>query len=334
MEEEGIGKRAGCGGAEVGPGTIVGGDKGLAGDVAGGGHERTVADELVERGVGREKPHAGQARVDRRGKRRIEAGDAVLGDGDREKFDGGGGSLGDIGEARHHDGKGFIGTILALAKRCHGLLVGGIAHEVETPDALDGDDGAGVEQGRDVFPEALRCRGGERGRVGDGRVLFQPRGGTTVIAADRLGVVAAVGGVGVLVVAGGAHGEIHHRRARPVVGEIPDDRQPRATISARDKRVVVAPVGGVVEFAATVLAHRGIRGKKRLRCALAVGGGDDEPGLILNGGNTLRVCETYKCQRRHIRRDVTGGGGELLGRALEFHNNVRVGVGNPTGYCV
>ena len=65
----------------------------------------------------------------------------------------------------------------------------------------------------------------------------EPRARAADGAGVGLGVVAAVAGIVVLGLAGGAHREAGHRRARPVVRDAADDREARAAVGAVGERV-------------------------------------------------------------------------------------------------
>ena len=63
-------------------------------------------------------------------------------------------------------------------------------------------------------------------------------------ASNRLGVKAAIGRVVILGLAGGAEGELGHGGPRPIVGQLADDRPPRAAIRAIRERIAIAPLVG------------------------------------------------------------------------------------------
>ena len=103
-------------------------------------------------------------------------------------------------------------------------------------------------------------------------------------AAGGLGVVAAVGDVGVLAMAVFAHGERPHGGALPVVGHALDNGEPRPAVGAVEKGVAVPSVLGVSHLPQTVLtdahvrAHLGVR--ERLPHA-----GQDVKARLSRGGN-------------------------------------------------
>ncbi len=78
-------------------------------------------------------------------------------------------------------------------------------------------------------------------------------------AGVRLGVVAPIRGVVVLAQTLGALGEGRHRAPLPVVRHRLDDREAGSAVRARDERVAVAPVGGIVELGGACRAHRHVR---------------------------------------------------------------------------
>ena len=51
-----------------------------------------------------------------------------------------------IGKAAHHNGKRLVAAALATAQLDHRLLIGGVAGQMESAQALDGDNTAAGQQ--------------------------------------------------------------------------------------------------------------------------------------------------------------------------------------------
>ena len=113
--------------------------------------------------------------------------------------------------------------------------------------------------------------------------------------------------VGILRGALGAHGKTIHRRGRSVIRQRSDDGKARAAVSAVDKGVVIASVGGIEQLAQTIVAGGDIgRDERRVR------------GLILRcydaktlfiGGIPTVDCQVHNldmlyagCRRRMLRK--------------------------------
>ena len=122
----------------------------------------------------------------------------------------------------------------------------------------------------------------------------------------------------------GAHGKAIHRRGRSVIGQRLDDGKARSAIGAVDKGVVKASVGGVEQFAQTVVA-RGDVGRderrvgglilRRHNAKALLAGGVPVAGCqvhkldMLNAGRGRRVLrqrgdKAVKCLDRSMRLDV------------------------------
>ena len=118
------------------------------------------------------------------------------------------------------------------------------------------------------------ARGQQRRRRGDriavtlaaGRVE-QAQPGAAGGAAHRLSVEPAVGRVGVLGRALGAQAEARHRGQRPVVGDVPHDREPRPAVRAVDERVAEPAVGRIGQLGQAVGAGRAVGRDQRLAAA-------------------------------------------------------------------
>ena len=147
--------------------------------------------------------------------------------------------------------------MLARAEPRDRVLVRGVAGQVIAAESLDGDDRAGAER-RDALLERNR----------------EPWPADR--ARDRLRVEAPVGRILVLAPALGTQRKAGHRRARPVVRDVDDDREARPALRAVDERVAVAAIGRVEELGEAVVAGRDVgRDQRTATGALA----RDDPEL-------------------------------------------------------
>ena len=153
--------------------------------------------------------------------------------------------------SRGHHGERPVLAVLAAAQGRHRALLPGVDREVVAAESLHRDDPA-LGSSRAVARDRVT---GQLGAAG----IEQPQPGTAGGTAHRLGVEAAVGGVGVLGPAVRAQREAGHRGARPVVGHRGHDRVPRPAVRAVDERVPEPPVGRVVQLAQAVGAGGGVR---------------------------------------------------------------------------
>ncbi len=154
-------------------------------------------------------------------------------------------------EVGHHHCERLVATALASAQFGDGELVGRVARQVIAADALEREYAAVAQQLSGLLQPVRAV--GEPSVV---RPVAQRR--PAVGAAHRLGVEAAVGGVGVLAGTVVAHGEAGHRRGGAIVGQRADDGEPGPAVGAVDERVPVAPVGRVAQFGRAVRAHRDV----------------------------------------------------------------------------
>ena len=167
-----------------------------------------------------------------------------------------------------HDSKGLDWAVLELAQAGDGFFVFGVAGEVKAADALDGDDAAAGEGAAGAGDGVLTTTG----FIADDVEL-----GAAVVAADRLGVVAAAVGIRVFCGAVGAHGEFLHAGAFTVVGHGVEDGEARAAGGAVDKRMEVAAVRRVEEFFAAFVAGGDV-------------GGDEDVAALAGAFNDGKVC--------------------------------------------
>ena len=177
----------------------------------------------------------------------------------------------------HHDGEGLVVAGLAPAQLGHRVGVGGVDGQVVAAEALDGQDPALGQQGHRLVEGVVglgqqAAVGGEQGELG-----------AADRAGDGLGVEPAVGGVGVLGPAVGAHDEAGHGGRLPVVGDRPDDRVAGPAVGAVDERVAVAAVGGVEQLALAVGAGGDVDADRHRRRPLGPAVVDVEPRRARDG---------------------------------------------------
>ncbi len=96
-------------------------------------------------------------------------------------------------------------------------------------------------------------------------------------------VEAAVEGIVVFSLAGGAHGEVGHGGEGAVVGDVFDDGVTRAAVGAVGERVAVAPVGRVEDFGQTVGADADVGGDEGVGAGLGLAVDDGEVGCAVGG---------------------------------------------------
>ena len=141
----------------------------------------------------------------------------------------------------------------------------GIADKMESPHPLHGEDRARAEGSAGGADRVVAAATGRRGppcvSLGAG---VKPDHRPASRAADRLGMKAAVGRIGILANAVGAEGKGGERRRRSVVGERADDGKARAAVGAVGKRMAMAAVRGIVDLRQTGRAGGDV-GRKRRR---------------------------------------------------------------------
>ena len=98
-----------------------------------------------------------------------------------------------------------------------------------------------------------------------------------------LGVKAAIGGIVVLGLAGGAHAERRHGSVGPVVGDIADDGVARAAVGAVGEGVAEAAVGGAGEVVEALGTGGHVGGDQRELAGLGDAAVDDEFGRARGG---------------------------------------------------
>ncbi len=233
MQEEAVGDLA-----EPRHRLVVVGRQRLVGEVAGGHHQRAGAEAIeqqdVQRRVGQQ--HAVGCRVGRDGVRQ-RGGIVAVHDHDRSLRPGQQ-RLREVAHMREAADRRQVGrhhrqrlrlTVLPRAQATDRRDVVGVAGEVEAAEALDRDDPPRAHE---------LLGGGDRVRALAALALkHEAHARAAARAGDRLGVIAAVGDVGILRAALAAHREHAHRGLRAVVGHALDDREARAAVRAVDERV-------------------------------------------------------------------------------------------------
>ena len=226
------------------------------------------------------------------------------------------------GQVPAEHGQGLFGPVLAAAQPGHGGGVQGVAGQMDAPGALDGHDAPGGQR-------TLGRRDGVAG-------LFPPFGveikGPRPAhgAAVGLGVVASAADVAVFGGAGGAHGEPGHRGVGPVVGQRPQDREPRPAVGAVDEGVAVAPVGGVGQFLQAGGAGGQVGGGQGGR-GPGGAGQDGKPAVPAAARQRLHGQVLHHGQRgrrgaNRFHKAVQGGR-----RAFQFQFHPGGGVAGPAG---
>ena len=183
-----------------------------------------------------------------------------------------------------HQREGAILAALARAQLAHRALVGRSAGQVVAADALHGEDRA-VGQAPGCELDGVRPSGTRSEchlAAGVQQRHPRPAGRTRV----GLRMEAAVAGIVVFALAGGAHRECRHRREGPVVRDALHDREARAAVGAVHERVAVAAVGRILQLGQAVVAGGGVRRDERVRVAARDALDDAEVALPgrLDGG--------------------------------------------------
>ena len=155
-----------AGGNEMLPGKIVIGLDGLFAQVSAGHNQRVHAmrfcrgkQQMLKRGIGEHDAELGQ--IVRNGRRKCESIEGIshANTTPAQQHDGADAAgqqvalgvvdtaqaLG-IGKVAHHNGKRLVAAALVTAQLDYCLLVGGVASQMESAQALDGNNAAGLEQ--------------------------------------------------------------------------------------------------------------------------------------------------------------------------------------------
>ena len=204
----------------------------------------------------------------------------------------------DLLQAPGHDGERLRRALLSCPQPRDGRRILRVDGQHEPTDPLDGQDRPSRQHpaGRANRRVAGLVRAVRRDQR-DGR--------TTQRTGVGLGVKAPVPRVVVLGAAGSTEREGVHRRARPVVGERPHDRESRTTRGAIDEGIPKAAIVGIAQLAQAVGARPqigGDRGERRRACRSA---GDDAKRLVAKGGQR-RGLDRVDAGRRRRRRGQLG----------------------------
>lgn len=136
--------------------------------------------------------------------------------------------------------------------------------------------------------------------------------------------------VGILRGALGTHGKTIHRRGRSVIRQRSDDGKAWAAVSAVDKGVVIAAVGGIEQFAQAVVTGGDIGGDERRVHGLILRRYDTKDLLIVGIPSVgLQVCNgdmLYAGCRRRMLRKRGNKSIERIGRSmrLDVHAVARI----------
>ena len=108
---------------------------------------------------------------------------------------------------------------------------------------------------------------------------FQPDVRTTAPAGIRLRVKAPIQGIVILGLALGAHGKSGHRGLWPVVGNAARDSEARTAVRAIQKRIPIAPIRRVEQFAQAIGTGGGVCGNAGADPAKHLAGHDPKAWL-------------------------------------------------------
>ena len=304
--------------------------QGLAGRVAGRGHQGLADEQFVQRRIRQHHADIAQLGGDRRG----EAGaGAKRRDDDRAGRRGqqrqlgvvdGGQSPGGVDVGDHHR-EGLGRTMLAAAQLGDGGLVRGIAHQMETADALHRQDGAVVEQSPGADDRRAHESGGTL-RDGGPAALLQPQPRTAVETADRLRVMTPVARVRVLCGARRTHGELPHRGVRTVVGDVLDDGQPRPAVDARDEGVTEAPVARIVHLRQALRTRGHVRRQQRAGAVDPPRRENAETGFAIPDGQVALHVRQDAGQRRGVVKHLRDEGVDLRRLPLDLDEHFAIVV--------
>ena len=255
----------------------------LVGEVRARHHERRLgvgAQQVVKRGVGNHHAELRRARRDllRHGCPLAAAGDHHRSAGTGEERLLAGGQLDERAgglEVGRHERERLGVAMLSLAKRPDDLRKVRATCEVIAAESLEGHDPPGPQRlGRGGHGISRRAEGSRAARP-----VQEAGSGTALGAGVRLGVEATVAGVLVLPPALRTHLEMDHGGSRPVVGQAPGDREPRAAVGAVDERVPVAAIAGIEQLPDAVITGRRVGRKSRFGPARRSAREDAKPAL-------------------------------------------------------
>ena len=181
-----------------------------------------------------------------------------------------------------HDREWLVWSTLATTKLGQGRWVLRIAHQVISADALHCEDATGFDELGGALDRRQIAQGFNVGSKRNVRA--------TIVTANGLRVIAPIGGIVILPSTCRAHLEGNHRRVVPVIGQVGDNRDSWAAVSARDEWVAIPSVGRVEQFFDTVTTDRRVRRDQRSITVGLVAGSDRK--MICNKGSDLFGCHT------------------------------------------
>ena len=205
--------------------------------------------------------------------------------------------------------------MFALAQEVDGIFVGCVHTQVESANPLDRHD-LSTKKAPDGLSNRVgtlnRHLGGrlpphrrtQRVPAVDGGPGLKPDMRTTAPAGIRLRVKAAIERVVVFGLALGAHGKRSHRGLRPVVRDATRNGKARPAVGAVQKRITIAAVGGVEQFAKTIGAGGGVRGDTGTDPAEHLAGDDAE--ACLASGRQIAGCHRIDARQRRSLRSEAG----------------------------
>ena len=218
-----------------------------------------------------------------------------------------------------HEGQRFSLSLFALPQPRSVL---GQTGQVKAPQPLHRHNLA-LSQLRLGQPDGVALHGLSRPvQVGEG--------GAAVGAAGGLGVVAAVGDVGVLALAVFAHGERPHGGALPVIGHALDNGEPGPAVGAVEKGVAVPSVLGVSHLPQTVLTDAHVRAHLGVRGRLAHTG-QDVKSRLSRGGNGNGADPANAGQHRGLLLQKRHKLGHLVWLPLQLQLRPLGGVADEAG---
>jgi hypothetical protein len=148
-------------------------------------------------------------------------------------------------EGGHHDSQGFGRAPFAFSKPFYGQTIGGITGEVKSSQTFESDDRS---RSKEIGTLLYRFRiPGFPVRRGERILLFyrclgQPDPRTADGTGIGLGMKAAVRGIVIFRLTGRAHLERGHGGEGPVIRNVFDNGEPRATVRAVDEGIAIPPI--------------------------------------------------------------------------------------------
>ena len=251
------------------------------------------------------------------------------------------------GQIRHHQGQRFVRAPLAQAQQGHAAGGAGVTGQLETAQALEGQQTAvpqqegrprhGIPHGRcrrqglragPVRRGAVRGQGAARRQQG---IVHQPQARSALRAGHGLGVEAPVQRIAVLGLAAGTEGEAGHAGGSTVVGDGTGDGVARPAIGAIGEGIAEARIAGRAHVAQAVLADAHIGADQHAVAGMAVAGHDDEFRLAVHRGQLRDLQPGEPCQGRQLTAQAHGKGIHLRRVALHLDAHPLRGVAHAAG---